>query len=266
MPVQRAHRRAHAHQLDRAGRLLREPRRGLRRRRAVRPAQRGIDQFGVGLGQGAPPRHRAGLGAGPRQAGRRPEPGDAGRPRVLLRVTAGAHVPRCPDLRRALLRRGQAAGRGGRRPDRAHLPRFRLRPRVHHRDHPPRRGAPIPQGRVPGLRPSGHRMPPLPGPGRPLRQRLPRDRAASWRGAPHRSRRLPRLAVGVHPRLGMAGCRSHQRQDRRIDLRHHGVGTRLLGRVAPQGDRLRRRRLPYPRGVGRRHPLCGRSRRVGEPG
>ena len=77
-----------------------------------RRTHRGFDQLGVGLRTGAPARHRAGLGAGPRPAGRRPEPGDAGRPRVLLRVAPGADVSRRPHLRRALLHRGTASGRG----------------------------------------------------------------------------------------------------------------------------------------------------------
>ena len=61
------------------------------------------------------------------------------------------------------------------------------------------------------------------------------------RGTADRRRRLPRLAVGVRARMGMARRRPHQRPDRRRHLRHRGLGPRLRRRVPAQGHRVRRR-------------------------
>ena len=74
-----------------------------------------------------------------------------------------------------------------------HLPRFHLRPESHHRQHAAASGARAAPRRLPGFCPSGDRLPPLAGTGRPLRQRLSADPAArranlAWSG---RTPRMP---------------------------------------------------------------------------
>ena len=99
------------------------------------------------------------------------------RPRVLLRVAAGAHLARRPHLRRALLRRrGGPWSTGWPTSPSASSSDFAYDPGFTTVTTPLEEVLAVPPGRVPGLRPPGHRLPPLAGPGRPLRERLPRDR------------------------------------------------------------------------------------------
>ena len=100
-------------------------------------------------------------------------------------------------LRRAVVPAGPADPGGRPRPDRADPRRVPLRPDRDDDRHADQGGARAAPRRLPGLRPPPDRLPALAGPGRPLRQRLPRARP-----------RLPAARASSAPRPRTPGSRS----------------------------------------------------------
>ena len=185
------------------------PVRLLRRRRTLRRADGDLDQLGVGVGRRAPAAHRAGMGAGPRL------PGHDLSAEMLAAREFCFESPLVPiSVERPHLRRALLSGRDGRwstpspSSPSGSSHDFVYDPGFTTVTTPLEEVLQLPAGRLPGLRPPGHRVLPIDGPGRPLRERLPGDRGTGRRGAADRRRRLPRLALGVRPRVGMARRRS----------------------------------------------------------
>ena len=123
------------------------------------------------------------------------------------------------------------------------------------------RGAGQGQGRLPGLRPPGRGdVPEHRDPG-PLRVRVLLRPVGCHRGRRRRRRGPradPRLVRGRHPRLGVAGPRSHQRAAGR-PAPHHDRPRPRLRRRAAGARRLRRRRTAQHRRQRRDPPpLAGR--------
>ena len=109
-----------------------------------------------------------------------------GLPRCRRRWSDGG--PAVDGVRRAVVLARAAGRRGAGRPHVAHLRRLHLRPRVLRRLDPAALRCWSTARGVPGLRPPGHRLPPLGRPARPVRERLHRDRrprrgSRSWSGA-----------------------------------------------------------------------------------
>ena len=154
-------------------------------------------------------------------------------------------------LRRGVLRRRATRRRGRRRPGAPHPRGLPLQVRCDDRDDDAGRGPGAPRGRLPGLRAPRGRVPALDGPGRPLRQRLPRDVAAAG-AAQAASAPTPRTRGSsvLVPGAGWVVARPDERPARRRALRHRRPG------VATTATCRRSRASSSPRA---RPSTCSRS-------